>query len=38
MEEVDEHGFLFEVERSADFEHLVVRVVRAEQEEFDFLC
>jgi hypothetical protein len=38
MEEVDEHGFLFGVERSVNLEHLAVGVAGAERDEFDFLC
>jgi hypothetical protein len=38
MEEVDEHCFLFGIERSADLECLAVRVIGAERYKLNFFC
>jgi hypothetical protein len=37
-EEVNEHYFLFGVERSADLECLAIRVVGAERDKLNFFC
>jgi hypothetical protein len=37
-EEVDEHCFLFGVERSADLECLAIRVIGAERDKLNLFC